>query len=278
MNTTSQPKTHTVLLEEMLEQDIKTLVEATDKYLTANPHGTAFIPKPLLNVFESHSSLAGKDRYKKSTSKFIYVSPWQKAPQSKNDYLTGYKQNPLIFHLLLAVAYHGYQYTHHNLLSVLPKIVNSSIFNLASWGVRTMNTTKSNLRALSSINTVFSLVTVGTELDYLKHIMNKFSVDLNDTVINKVTTIKTDSGLGITFVISDAHCMALIDGNVYVAKVADELELCVGDLEFLMTPEGVVVEEMKYIKNSITSFDFKQEVKQTLASKPTFKTKKNTLK
>lgn len=274
MNTTSQPKTHTVLLEEILEQEIKLLVETTDKYLTANPNGTAFIPKPLLSVFESHSSLAGKDRYKKSTSNYAYVSPWQKAPQSKNEYLTSYKQQPLIYHLFLAVAYHGYQYTHHNLLSVLPKVVNSSIFNLAGWGIRTMNTKKDNVRALSAINTVFSLVTAGTELDYLKHVMNKFSVDLNASVINKVSTIKTDSGLNVTFIVSDAHCVALIDGKGYVAKVENEIELCMGDLEFLLTPEGVTVQEMKYIHNSITSFDFKQEVKQTLASKPTFKTKK----
>lgn len=274
MNTNTQSKSHIVLLEEMLEQDIRMLVEATDKYLTANPNGTAFIPKPLLSVFESHSSLAGKDRYKKSTSKYAYVSPWQKAPQSKYDYLTSYKQNPLIYHLFLAVAYHGYQYTDHNLITVLPKFVNSSLFNLAAWGIRTMNTTKNNVRALSAINTVFTLATAGTEIDYLKHVLNKFSVDLNDSVINKVTTIKTDSGLNVTFIVADAHCVAVIDGKGYVAKVKDEIELCVGDLEFLLTPEGMTVLEMKYIHNAITSFDFKQEVKQTLASKPTFKTKK----
>ena len=274
MNTNTQPKSHIVLLEEMLEQDIRMLVEATDKYLIANPNGTAFIPKQLLSVFESHSSLAGKGRYHKSTVKYAYISPWTKAPRSKHNYLTSFKQHPLIHNLFLAIAYQGYQYTDHTLLSVLPRVVKSSIAKLALWGIKTMNTTYDNVGALSSINKVFTLVTVGTELDYLKHIMNKFNLDLNASEINRVTTIKTDSGVNVTFIVSDAHCVALIEDKVYVAKVADGLELCVGDLEFLLTPDGVTVQDMKYIHNSITSFDFKQEVKQTLASKPTFKTKK----
>lgn len=274
MNTNTQPKSHIVLLEEMLEQDIRMLVEATDKYLIANPNGTAFIPKSLLSVFESHSSLVGKGRYHKSTIKYAYISPWTKAPRSKYLYLTSFNQHPLIHNLFLAIAYHGYQYTNHNLSTVLPKVVNSSLFNLASWGIRTMNTTKNNVGALSAINTVFTLATAGTEIDYLKHVLKKLSLNLNDSVINKVTTIKTDSGVNVTFIVSDAHCVALIEDKVYVAKVADGLELCVGDLEFLLTPDGVTVQEMKYIHNSITSFDFRQEVKQTLASKPTFKTKK----
>ena len=108
----------------------------------------------------------------------------------------------------------------------------------------------------------------------MKHVLNKFSVDLNDSVIKKVTTIKTDSGLNVTFIVADAHCVAVIDGKGYVAKVEHEIELCMGDLEFLLTPDGVTEQEQKYLHNSITSFDFKQEMKHTLASKPTFKTKK----
>jgi len=274
MTELTKPKTYIELTEEMLERDIKELVSSVDTYLNSYSEGIAFIPKPLLTVFESHSSHKGKSRYKASTSKYAYVVPRPKAPQKQHDYLTSYKQNPLIHSLFLAVGYNGYDYHTHDLISVLPKIVNNTIYNLALWGLNDLNTKKSNIKALSAINTVFSLVTKGTPVDYLKHVLNKFQVDLNDTEIKKVTSFKTASGLNVSFILSDTHCLALIGNKGFVATVADEKELCVGDTEFLLTPDGVLEQEKKYLGISLHSFNFADEAKKALSSIPKFKTKK----
>lgn len=93
MTEQTKPKTYIELTEEMLDSEIKAIVFEMDSYLTNNPDGIGFIPKPLLNVFESHSSHKGKGRYKASTSKYAYVVPRSKAPQKQHDYLTSYKQN-----------------------------------------------------------------------------------------------------------------------------------------------------------------------------------------
>lgn len=267
-------KTYIELTEEMLEQDIRTLVATIDTYLTSYSEGIAFIPKPLLTAFESHSSLKGKGRYKASTSKYAYVVPRSKAPQKMHEYLTSYKQNPLIHTLFIAVGYNGYDYHSHDLINVLPKIVNNTIYNLAWWGLNDLNTKKSNIKALSAINTVFSLVTKGTPVDYLKHVLNKFQVDLNDTEIKKVTSFKTTSGLDVSFILSDTHCVAMIGNKGFVATIADETELCVGDLEFLLTHDGVLEQEKKYLGISLHSFNFVDEAMKALASIPKFKTKK----
>lgn len=268
-----KPQTYIELTEEMLERDIKALVYSVDTYLNSYSEGIAFIPKPLLNVFESHSSHKGKGRYKASTSKYAYVVPRSKAPQKQHDYLTSYKQNPLIHTLFIAVGYNGYDYHSHDLISVLPKIVNNTIYNLAWWGMNDLNTKKSNIKALSAINTVFSLVTKGTPVDYLKHVLNKFQVDLNDTEIKKVTSFKTSSGLNVTFILSDTHCLALIGNKGFVATIADETELCVGDLEFLLTHDGVLEQEKKYLGISLHSFNFVDETKTALATTAKFKDK-----
>ncbi|CAH0136122.1 MULTISPECIES: hypothetical protein [Pseudomonas] len=274
MNDTTKPKSYIELTEDMLEQDIKALVTSIDTFLNNHSDGTAFIPKPMLSVFESHSSLKGKGRYKASTSKYPYVVPRSKAPQKLHEYVTSYKVHPLIHSLFIAIAYHAYTYQTHNLISELPKVVNSSIYSLAVWGLNDLNTKKSNIKALSAINTVFSLVTSGTPIDYLKHVMNSFQVDLNNTQINKVSTIKTETGLTVTFILSDVYCVAMIGKKGFVAAITDETELCVDNYEFLLTPDGVLEQEKKHLGVSLHSFDFKQETKTALASLPKLKTKK----
>lgn len=268
MNDTTKAQLLIKLTEEMLESEIKALVVYIDNYLNRYSQGIAFIPKPLLSVFEQHSKLEVKGRYKKSTSKYAYLVSRPKIPQSMYEYLSSFKERPLIHSLFVAVAYHNYDYHSHTFINVLPKVVHSSIFNLALWGVNHMNMNKTNIRPLSAINSVFSLVTQGNQIDYLKHVCNQYHPDLNETTIKKVSSIKTDTGLNVTFILSETHCVALIGDKGFVANVADETELCIGDIELLLTPEGVAVQENKYIGVSLSSFNFVDETKRALATIP----------
>lgn len=258
-------------LEEYLEQKIITLVKSIDDFLTHHSEGIAYVPKPMLKVFEGFSNFKGNKRYRVTKNHFGYALP---APKSrhKTDF-SSYESNKMIHHLFLAIAYHGYDYDSHSFGLVLPKVVNHSIYSLAYWGVDNINAKKSNEKPLSSINTVFTLVTEGQLCDYLNHVEGLQAPNLRDTTIDRVVNIKVDPSLNLTFILNDEHCIIMVNKKGFYAKVSDEVVLCVDGHELLLTPDGVIVTEMLFSSKTITKYDFKEEVKKVYSAIPIIKTK-----
>ncbi|MCF5511738.1 hypothetical protein GIV75_28880 [Pseudomonas sp. PA-3-5D] len=258
-------------LEEYLEHKIETLVKSIDDFLTQHSEGIAYVPKPMLKVFEGFSSFKGNKRYRVTKNHFGYALP---APKSrhKTDF-SSYESNKMIHHLFLAIAYHGYDYDSHNFGLVLPKVVNHSIYSLAYWGVDNINAKKSNEKPLTSINNVFTLITTGQLGDYINHVEGINAPNLIDTTIDRVVNIKVDPSLNLTFILNDEHCIIMVNKKGLYAKVSDETIFCVGEYEFLLTPDGVIVAEMTFIGKQMTKYDFKEEVKKVYSGGPFIKTK-----
>ncbi|AFO48725.1 MULTISPECIES: hypothetical protein [Pseudomonas] len=256
--------------EALLLSEIKAIVLDMDRKLNDNPDGIGFIPKPLLSVFESQSTLKGKGRYKASTSDYAYYVPRSKAPQSQRQYQTSYKLRPLVHHLFLAVANHNYDYNTQDFLSSLPKVINATIHTLALWGLNMYNTkARRTTKPLEAINTVFSLLSDGSPKDYLQHIQKKYNPCINLTKIQKIIHFFTDDYMKVTFILSGNDCMLIANGECHCVKVSDNISITVKGHEFLMTHDGVTNEEMKYFGDSLRTIDFQQEVKLALASTKT---------
>lgn len=252
-------------LEQHLEHKIINLVKSIDEYLTNHSEGIAYVPKPLLKVFEGFSSFKGKNRYRVTKNHFGYALPHPKS-KCKTDF-SSYELNKMIHHLFLAVSYHGYDYDSHTFGLVLPKVVNHSIYSLAYWGVDNLNTKKSNENPLTSINTVFNLVSTGQLGDYMNHVEGLNAPILRDTTIDRVVNIKVDPSLNLTFILNDEHCIIMVNKKGFYAKVSDETTFCVGEYEFLLTPDGVIVTEWLFIGKPMLRYDFKEEVKKVKAKK-----------
>lgn len=258
-------------LEEHLEHKIINLVKSIDEYLTNHSEGIAYVPKPLLKVFEGFSSFKGKNRYRVTKNHFGYALPHPKS-KCKTDF-SSYELNKMIHHLFLAVSYHGYDYDSHTFGLVLPKVVNHSIYSLAYWGVDKLNANKSNEKPLTSINTVFTLVSTGQLGDYINHVEGINAPNLIESTIDRVVNIKVDPSLNLTFILNDEHCIIMVNKKGFYAKVSDEVVLCVDGHEHLLTPDGVIVTEMLFSSKPILKYDFKEEVKKVYSGIPIIKTK-----
>lgn len=268
-----QSKTPSQLTEDLINAEISKLVLRIDEFLNNCPDGNAFIPQPLLQVFKQYSTIKEAGRFKASKSKFPYVTPRSKASRNQIEYLTNFDATPLLQHLCLGIANHKYDYHSHDFFNFLPKVVNSSIFHFLQWGLNHLNTYKSNRRPLTAINTVFTLVTEGSPVDYLKKIHGQFEPELESTKIQRITRIRTTDNINVTFILSEINCLAIINNQGFIAVNAEQTTIPYGNNEFLLTPEGVMVEEMNHIGGSLSIVNFAQEVKLELAKTPKLKPK-----